>query len=77
MKELLQKPFLPRRWWMMRWVELVHVCVYLSIAFHLFQITTALHSYVLLSQRATEQTKEDGHKVIMNAEMQLIMLFIF
>lgn len=76
-KELLQKPFLPGCGCMMGRVELVYVCVYLSVASHLFQSTSALHSCALTQRAAASQTKEDEHEVIMTAEIQLITFFIF
>ncbi len=40
------------------------------------QSISALHSYVLLTQTAAAfQTREDEHRVVMTAEIQLITFF--
>lgn len=56
----------------------VCLCISACCLSHLFQSTSALHSYVLLTQTAAAfQTKEDERRVIMTAEIQLITFFIF
>lgn len=57
MKELLQKPFLPRRGWMMGREVPACVCVYLSVASNLYQTTSvfAYHMFDLDSNSASDK----------------------
>lgn len=52
------------------------VCLCISVRC-LSSPTSALHSYVLLTQTAAVLQKDDEHRVIMTAEIQLITFFIF